>query len=323
MRTGLLALVLCGLIAAPAAAQFKEDEPFEAKPGDAPVKQWKVGMAIAAEGSPFQRIVGTTTVPMDWPEQKVRVVEEDLSPGVSISYQNFEGTGRQMLVKVRSLGANEEAHAVLTFEIKRSLPPGPQQTAGLAIPDAKKLDRKLSVHLSPSPQIESNHPDVKKLAEQLTRSKTTAWEKVEALYDWTRKHVEFKDNRGQTPKGTLETLNDEVGDCDEMCSVFIALCRALGVPARMVRVPGHVFAEFCLVNAEGRPEWFPCQLAGTRGFGGIVDPRPILQKGDNILATDPQSHKKARFRFMPDSLAGLPAIPSGQLKLKLICEPAK
>jgi hypothetical protein len=105
-----------------------------------------------------------------------------------------------------------------------------------------------------------------------------------------------------------------------MTSLFIAMCRASGIPARTVRVPGHCYPEFYLSDQAGEGHWFPCQAAGTRAFGGMPDPRPILQKGDNVLVADPRTKKKTKVRFLPETLVGLPAGDGGSLGLKLVCE---
>jgi hypothetical protein len=108
-----------------------------------------------------------------------------------------------------------------------------------------------------------------------------------------------------------------------MGSLFVALCRAESIPARLVRVPGHCYPEFYLLDRNGKGHWFPCQAAGTRAFGSMPDPRPILQKGDNVLVPEPGTKKKTKVRFLPETLIGLPVGGRGALKLKLVCEPAK
>jgi hypothetical protein len=297
----------------------------EPKPaaGDVAVNTWRVGMIVTADGGAFQRIVGTVTVPMDWPEQQVRVVDQDLSPGVSVSYQTIEGVARQMLVKIPSLPAGNKARAVVTFEIKRLLASPPENTDDFNLPNAKRSDRKFAPFLGPSPYIESNSPQVIEAARLIGTDKEKAWEKVEAIYDWVRAKVKFEDNQGGPVKTTVATLREGTGDCDEMSSLFVALCRADGIPARLVRVPGHCYPEFYLLDREGKGHWFPCQAAGTRAFGAMPDPRPILQKGDNVLASEPGAKKKTKVRFLPETLIGLPAGGRGALKLKLVCEPAK
>ena len=43
--------------------------------------------------------------------------------------------------------------------------------------------------------------------------------------------------------------------CEERAAVFIAFCRAVGIPARLVWVPSHNWAEFFLVDNDGKGQW--------------------------------------------------------------------
>jgi hypothetical protein len=309
--------------AASASAQFQDDLLEGDKPGRSAVQRWRVGMVITAEGSAFRHVVGTVSVPADWPDQRVRVVEEDISPGVSVSYQMVEDAARQMVIRIPNLAAGQEAQAVVTFQTRRPLSSAPEETSQFVAPNPKRLDRRMAGYLTPSPYIESNHPEIKRLAEEIGVDKKTAWERVEAIYDFVRAKIAYKEDKEHPPKGALGALHDGTGACDEMSSLFIAICRAAGIPARTVRVPGHCYPEFYLLNANGEGQWFPCQAAGTRAFGRMPDPRPILQKGDNVPGVDPKTRKKVRYRFLPENLVGLPTGPGGSLKLKLVCEQAK
>lgn len=319
--TVLLAL-WAGLV--PAACGQTKGKPASEAAGNGDTSSWRIGMVVTANGGAFRQIVGSVTVPMEWPEQpRVRVVDQDLSRGVAVSYKTIEGVARQMLVNIPSLAAGQQAQAVVTFEIQRLSPSPPEDTDVLVLPAAKRSDRKLAAFLGPSPYIESNSPEIIEKARQIGADKEKAWEKVEAIYDWVRAKIKFEDNQGGTVKTTLATLGDGTGDCDEMSSLFVAICRADGIPARLVRVPGHCYPEFYLLDRDVKGHWFPCQAAGTRAFGRMPDPRPILQKGDNILASEPGTKKKARVRFLPETLIGIPAGGGGSLKLKLVCEAVK
>ena len=56
-------------------------------------QRWKVGMIVTAPASPCAGIFGTATVPTDWPEQRVRIVEEDFSEQITsknIKYRTLE-----------------------------------------------------------------------------------------------------------------------------------------------------------------------------------------------------------------------------------------
>ena len=117
------------------------------------------------------------------------------------------------------------------------------------------------------------------MAKEIGADKEKAWDRVEAIYDWVREKVKYKNG---PLKGALAALKDGTGDCEELSSLFIAICRAADIPARTVWVPGHCYPEFYLVDDKGAGHWFPCQSAGSREFGGITEIRPILQKGDNF-----------------------------------------
>jgi hypothetical protein len=312
----------------PKAAAGQEDEPSTEAPktasGKEVVERWRFGISVLADGGHYRKIVATLAVPMDWPDQKVKIVGQEVSPGANITYQVIDGAVKQMTVRVPTLREGDRAKAIVTAEVRRWLPDAPADTLGFVLAEPKRLDRKMMPFLSPSPYIESNHPHIKAAAEKVLAEKEGAWNQVEALYDFVRKKVTFKDNRGEEVKGAVSAFHDGIGDCDEMTGLFVALCRAGGIPARTVRVPGHVFGEFYLLDAEGKGHWFPCQLAGTRAFGSMFDPRPILQKGDNLQVLDPASKRKVQQRFLPETLVGFPAgASSGSLKLEQVCERVK
>ena len=166
---------------------------------------------------------------------------------------------------------------MVTFEVTRRAILPPSDTSQYVVP--VKMSRDVRRYLGTSPFIETRHPQIRSSAKEATEGKENAWEKVEAIYDWVREHVEYKDG---ALKGALAALRDGNGDCEELSSLFIAMCRVSGIPARTVWLPGHCYPEFYLEDKEGHGRWFPCQAAGTRDFGGMSEFRPILQKGDNF-----------------------------------------
>ncbi len=97
-------------------------------------------------------------------------------------------------------------------------------------------------------------------------------------------------------KNASQALEDGTGDCEEMTSLFVALCRNLDIPARMVWIPDHCYPEFYLQDADGNGHWYPCQAAGTRQFGRMDETRPVLQKGDRFNVPE----KKAPVRYVSE-----------------------
>ena len=307
-----LAVAVC--LAASAAAQFQDGDPKGPKLGDSRVQRWQAGMVISAFGGPCKGLEGWTPFPVDWPEQEVRVVEEEIAPSAKVSYQMVEGTVKMMQVKIAFLPAGAEAKAIVTFEITRRVQLPPEETAIYVLPDVRKLDRKLRMYLAPSPYIDSRHATIRSRAKQITADVDKAWDQVEAIYDWVRENVEYKEG---PLKGALAAMKDGTGDCEELTSLFIALCRASGIPARTVWVPGHCYPEFYLEDDEGQGHWFPCQAAGSRAFGGIPEQRPILQKGDNFR---PPYSTRERQRYLAEHLTGAGGRPKVRFIRQLVSE---
>ena len=320
VRSIVVCLVVVAGMGGQCLAQFRDAPTEGSKLGDSVVQRWRAGVIITARSGPCQGLVGTAPLPTDWPEQETKIVEEDFSPTAKVSYRVVEGTVKQMVVEIPYLPAGEECRAIVTVEVRRSSQVRPDDTSVFVLPNKRKLPRDVLPYLAPSPGIECTSAKIKSTARQFDVQEEGAWDQIEAIYDWVRENVAFEDNRGGRVKGALETLRDGTGDCDEMTSLFIAICRAASIPARTVRVPGHCYPEFYLEDAEGRGHWFPCQAAGTRAFGEMPEHRPVLQKGDNLLLRDPQTKRPARSRFLPDHLtiADAQAPPRFELVLERV-----
>ncbi len=317
MQRGMVLGLVLGLAAAgaPACGQFKADEATGKGPklGQPLTQRLKVGVIVKAVGGSCKGISATVPVPTNWPEQKVEMTDEEISPAVkSVTYRTVSGTVRQMQVDIPQLSSGQEARALITFEITHNTVLPPDETAIYTVP--KKPDRSLTAYTAPSPFIESNNAKIKSLAKEIAADKSTDWDKIEAIYDWVRDHVEYKNGE---LKGAARALKDKTGDCEELSSLFIAMCRSQKIPARTVWVPGHCYSEFYLVDDDGNGHWFPCQSAGTRAFGGITEQRPILQKGDNFRDPD---RPRERMRYLSEHLTGTPANGGGKPQVTFVRE---
>lgn len=265
------------------------------------VQQYQIGMKVTAKGAACQAIYATAPVPINWPEQTVTIISEEMTPTVKATeYRTLGGTVKQMLVSMPYIPPGDEASAIVTLEIRRFSQTPPTDTSVYVLANDKKLPKEMRVYLLPSPMIESNHTKIRAAAKEIAteHADSNAWQRVEAIYDWTREKVEYK--KGPL-KGAIRSLADGNGDCEELSSLFIAVCRASNIPARIVWVPDHCYPEFYLEDKEGKGYWFPCQAAGTREFGGITEHRPILQKGDNFQVPE---KPKDRQRYVAEYLTG-------------------
>jgi hypothetical protein len=135
--------------------------------------------------------------------------------------------------------------------------------------------------------------------------------KIYAIYDGVMKKIDYVEG---PDKGAVEALRDKKADCQGRSAVFIAVCRANKIPARMVWVHGHCYPEFYLERAPGDGQWYPCESAGTHAFGEMPLARPILQKGDNFRVPERKEH----LRYASDYTVGLPTPGGGKPKVKYI-----
>jgi hypothetical protein len=296
------------------AVAFAEALPHGIQFGSRQTQRWKVGLVITAPNGACGGIFGTIPVPTNWPEQQVKIVAEELSSQVqAVDYRTLDNGVKQMLVSIPQLAANETAQALVTFEVTKCTVLAPADPSQFLLP--LKTQRKMAPFLAASPFIESTHSKIRGLAKEIVkdRAQEDAWKQVEAIYDYVRDHVEYKDG---PLKGALAALKDGTGDCEELTSLFIALCRANRIPARTVWVHGHCYPEFYLEDKEGNGHWIPCQAAGTRDFGSMPDTRPILQKGDNYRVPE----EKKPQRYVAEFLSVKSVRGAGEPKVRFVRE---
>jgi len=275
--------------------------------GKATTVSWESGFRLKAVGK-CTNIVLMITIPMDWPEQKVTILEERdrISSNISkIDRQTHKNGGlRQMVVRFRELEPNKTAEAALVVKVTRNeiLPPDPQSIPKLSIPPAGKIPKAYKIYLEKSPNIESHNAVFKKLYAEITKGIDSDWAKIEAIYSYVRENIGYNDaNKATIGNGALETLRLKKGDCKEMTAVFIAICRAGKIPARTVWIPGHCYVEFYMIDDDGIGYWFPCQVSGTYAFGGIPEMGPVLQKGDNFTFPELRGEQ---FRIVGQQITG-------------------
>ena len=258
--------------------------------------QWRVGMIIQAQNGPCAGIYATVPVPVEWENQQVRIINEEISPEIGTVRYRTTGNGlKQMMIAISRLNPGQQAMAVITFEVISNPLPAPENTQLLTIP--KRPPRDVRLYLGTSPYIESRHAKIRDQVRKLVVEEETAWQQVEAIYEWVRENVELREGN---LKGAAAALRDQFGQKEDLTSLFIALCRAHHVPARTVWVPEHNYAEFYLEDENGKGRWYPCELVGTRAFGKVIQQKPILLRGDNFRVPE----KKEAQRYVGEFLKG-------------------
>jgi hypothetical protein len=302
----LVAALLLAVATSSARAQVAEDKsaaaPDRVTYGPANTIRFRVGAEITAKNGAWRDILVMVTVPLECPEQEVKMIDEDFTSEIaSVNYRILQGGARQMLISIPRLPDGAKAHALVTCEVSTRPILPPEKTDDLKIPEHPPAG--VRQFLAGSPFIEVQHHAIKALAKEVMSgvdASATDWHKVEALYDYVLDHIEYVEG---PDKSALEALHDKQADCQGRSMLFIALCRANKIPARMVWVDGHVYPEFYLESEQGKGTWYPCESAGTRAFGEMPLARTILQKGDNFHVPE---RPKDRLRYASDFMIGKP-----------------
>lgn len=88
-------------------------------------------------------------------------------------------------------------------------------------------------YILPGDKTESDLYEIKHKATELTKTGTTM-EKAKKIYDFVNLHIDYNENSIYANKGALSGLLTGKGVCDEYSFLFTALCRAAGIPSRVV-----------------------------------------------------------------------------------------
>lgn len=258
------------------------------------VIEMEIGVSVTAGDGNMIGTSAMTVFPTSWPEQKVEIVGVSVPPSFRYSFRDLPGGNKQLLLQSQMIPAGARVDATVHIRLEKSHIVGPVDTTELVIP--RRLQRDLKNYLGNSPFIEANSSEIKRIVRDIEEQEPlTDWKKVELLYDWVRENISYE--RGDL-KSVREALRDRTGDCEEMTSTFVALCRAARIPARCVWLPNHCYPEFYLEDKDGNGTWFPCQVSGTRNFGSMPEYLPILQKGDRFKVPE----KTELQRYLADYL---------------------
>lgn len=258
----------------------------------------KVIIRIDAPDGAVKNVIATGPIPMDWPEQRVRLISQKISPQCKCSEQVLKGQAALLKLHVPQIPKGGSAFVERLYEITRFRTkfamPGESLKLARAIPPELK-DQFTGV----APGVEIQSPKMIELAESLrkTSQDAGAWETVKAFWSWTRDNVKFENGDF---RGALFAIENHRGDCEEMSALFVGLCRLSGIPARSVWVEGHDYPEFYLLDPQGKGHWIPAQVVGPPWFGEITEYRPIFQKGDKFYDPLQQTH----VRYVPHTVKG-------------------
>lgn len=252
--------------------------------------QLKVGMRLEGTG-PATQIMATTAAPVEHPEQAITGYDLD-GAGCRVALRALSREAGQVVLSAPGIveGQVIVGAALFRLTLHKSYQ-GYERDRFPAEQEFPKDFRKL--YMYDSPGIQTRGRDVRELAVKIAGQIDHPWDKARAYYGWVWENI-----RARTGPYTsvVEALRDRVGDCEERAAVFVALCRVSGIPARLVWVPNHNWAEFFLLDEQGEGHWIPAHTSAYNWFGWTGAHELVLQKGDSIYVPE----KRKEYRLLAD-----------------------
>jgi transglutaminase-like putative cysteine protease len=205
-----------------------------------------------------------------------------------------------------------------------------ERKVGRLVESGKGFPPEVRKYLDAEFWLPSDDPKIKSQARKITAGKRGVLQKARAVYDWTVENTRRNPDVPGCGLGNVEaTLASRTGKCADISSVFVALARAAGVPAREVfglrlaqqgqtniTDDHHCWAEFYLPGTG----WVPVDPADVRKemlaknltlekakpyrdyyFGAVDQYRITLQKGGRGLSFSEGNAEKVNYFMYPYS----------------------
>ncbi|MDR1924439.1 MAG: transglutaminase-like domain-containing protein [Planctomycetaceae bacterium] len=308
------------------------DSTFGPKRGAKQEQTWVAGVVIEP-GVHLENVKISMPVPADWYEQevvafrKVKWIDSlsgssGISGGAGFNTRVVNNGAKELTIRIGNLRLNKRLEILFEFDtVNYELSP-PDDTDIYFIP--KKIPDTLTQYIKASPKIEIDDSAVssklRKILREITNDRQTDWEKVEAIYRYVQRTVKYSEvGRSSPAKGTKAILamppEKCEGDCKDLCGLFVALCRMKKIPARLVRLPEHCYAEFYLelrndnkpqttknTNNENQPNSTPETDKNKTANNTTTTPKPTTPKP--IPPKNKSAIKKPQGFWFPCQVAG-------------------
>ena len=147
----------------------------------------------------------------------------------------------------------------------------------------KNLDEEYIKYTKLTENIDLNE-DMIRIASGLAEGEDDLYVITHKIAEWVSQNIEYDIKYGTSTEKSSWVLENRIGTCDEFSSLFIALCRSLGIPARYVS--GVAYSNLPELEGFGNHAWaevyFPdygwVPFDPTYGEFGFVNPSHIKLK---------------------------------------------
>ncbi|MCK5019426.1 MAG: transglutaminase domain-containing protein [Candidatus Peribacteraceae bacterium] len=103
-----------------------------------------------------------------------------------------------------------------------------------SLPKSYVIPDDVEVYLQSTKNIQSSDPKFQELAEEITSGSKDDFEKIAKLAMWVYDHLDYDLSYSGKNFDALTVLESKIGVCAEYTTLFIALARSIGIPAKFV-----------------------------------------------------------------------------------------
>ncbi|MCX8198060.1 MAG: transglutaminase-like domain-containing protein [Candidatus Micrarchaeota archaeon] len=179
---------------------------------------------VSIEGGEIKDLAINLTIPPSRPYQQVQANDKVLSDPLGNSFISIKASNppnpfyysRQVLVK---------SYSRTTKSLPERFSPPPDAAA----------------FLSQTNRTQSNDRAIQELAFRITENATSQFEKAALLAIFVHNHINYTESLVGKEKDALWVLENRQGVCTEYSTLFVAMARAIGIPARYVT--GYVYSD--------------------------------------------------------------------------------
>lgn len=131
-----------------------------------------------------------------------------------------------------------------------------------------------------------DHPLIQTKVEEISAGSSTPTESLKSIFDFVRDEIRFGFPAKWDEVKASETLQHGMGQCNTKATLFLALCRASGIPARIhtglisIEIMRRVFASFAFpfLPSAGGHSWMEIQFDDEwKPIDSYINDRPFYE----------------------------------------------
>lgn len=91
-----------------------------------------------------------------------------------------------------------------------------------------------AIYLMPQERVDSDDAEIISKAKELTEDIVSDYKKAQAIFEFINLNLEYVEDSAFANKGSKSALKNMKGVCEEFATLFVAMCRAVDIPSRVI-----------------------------------------------------------------------------------------